>query len=104
MWHKEEMNRAPELVVNSRWLWLARWRIRRHARAALKKRDGVVHAGFEIPHPDGKKRPCLVACTCSGAITKWAPEVVSDDIIRNEFLGDWARPFRNQMGVPARKG
>lgn len=104
MSHKEETKRSPELVVNSRWVWLARWRIRRHARAALKRRDGVVHAGFEIPHPHDKKRPCLVACSCSGAITKWAADFIPDEIVRNEFVGDWARVFRNQMGVPARKG
>ena len=48
---------------NSRWRWLARLRIRRHIRKALRAVDGVVHAGFDVPGPDGKAM--FIACTCS---------------------------------------
>ncbi len=87
--------------LNSRWRWLARRRLRKHIRQALKAGDGVVHAGFEVPGPHGKAM--FIACTCSGAILYWPKnDPKSDDVIRNHYVGDWAKPFRNKMGVKAR--
>lgn len=85
---------------NSRWRWLARLRIRRHIRKALRAGDGVVHAGFDVPGPDGKAM--FIACTCSGAIFYWPRDPGSGRVIQEEYVGDWAKPFRNKMGVKAR--
>lgn len=89
------------LKLNSRWRWLARHRLRKHIRTALRRGDGVFHAGFELP--DQKGRAFFIACTCSEVILYWpknCPE--SDKVIRELYVGDWAKPFRNKLGVKAR--
>ena len=87
--------------LNSRWRWLARRRLRKHIRQAPKAGARVVPAGFEVPGPHGKAM--FIACTCSGAILYWPKnDPLADELIRNHYVGDWAKPFRNKMGVKAR--
>lgn len=87
----------------SRWKWLGYLRSRRHVKRAaiLTSGERVIHAVIVLRstlegHPL-KGKVILIACVCGACF--WREEsVVKDEMLQ----GDWAKPFREQLKVPAR--
>lgn len=87
----------------SRWKWLGLLRARRHIKRAaiLTSSERVVHGVIVLRSTVKGNRlygkVILVACTCGACFWR------NEGVVKDEALaGDWAQPFRRQLGVPAR--
>ena len=89
------------MIKFSRFRWVAMIRAVLHQRRAARANPGTVHAVFALEGVN-EDLPSFgkhlgVACTCSAAF--WFNRKFVDP---TEFQGDWAKPWRDNMGIKAR--